>query len=84
MPSTLAIYISDDCPTCAETKGLARAVSERYPDLDVNLINLSHSGVEWPEKVFAVPTYVCDDRIIFLGNPSLKELDAYFMAVSEP
>jgi len=76
--SKLEIYISDDCPTCVETKNLASIIANRYENLEIDLINLSEPDTICPEKVFAVPTFIYNNRIIFLGNPSLQELDSYF------
>ena len=84
MQSKLEIYISDDCPTCVETKHLAGIIVERYTNVDLHIVNLSNPDVICPDRVFAVPTFVQDDRIIFLGNPSLKELDEQFLTISEP
>jgi hypothetical protein len=84
MPQTLQIYISDNCSTCLETKNLVDIIKKRFTKLDVDLINLSHPGVHSPDKVFAVPTYIYNDRVIFLGNPSIQELDAYLSMAPEP
>ena len=84
MPQKLEIYIADDCPTCLETKNLVDIITNRYTGLEIDLINLSNPDTISPEKVFAVPTFIHNDKILFLGNPSLQELDDYFLAVSEP
>ena len=84
MQAKLEIYITDDCPTCVETEHLAQIIVERYRNLDTDLINLNNPDTICPDRVFAVPTFVYNDRIIFLGNPSLQELDAQFWGASEP
>lgn len=38
----------------------------------MELVDMSSS--ERPDQVFAVPTYVLNDRVIFLGNPTRDEL----------
>ena len=78
MRTKLQIYITEGCPICEETKRLANDIAHRYPNFVVDLINLDDLATICPENVFAVPTFVCDDRVIFLGNPSISELDAYF------
>lgn len=84
MQTTLEIYIKDDCPTCVETRYLAQLIFKRYRNLNVDLINLNDPDTIWPDKVFAVPTFIYKDQIIFLGNPSLQELDTYFLETSDP
>ena len=83
MVQKLQIYIADDCPTCLDTKNLVDNITSRYPNIDIELINLSDLSTIQPEIVFAIPTFVFNERIIFLGNPSLTELDEYFSIVNE-
>jgi len=85
VPQKLEIYIADDCPTCLETKILVDIISGCYAaGVKIDLINLSNPDTISPEKVFAVPAFIHYDKILFLGNPSLQELDNYFLAVCEP
>lgn len=79
----LEIYVADDCPTCTETVNLANIIVSRYTNLDVDLINLNNPDTICPDNVFAVPTFIYNERIIFLGNPSLQELDAYFREMGD-
>ena len=78
MTDKLEIYISDDCPNCEQTKNLADVASVRYANLTIDLKNLSDPDTICPDQVFAVPTFIYQDRVIFLGNPSLQELDELF------
>lgn len=78
MRHKLEIYVADDCPICTETVNLANIIVNRYANLDVDLINLNNPDTICPDNVFAVPTFIYNERIVFLGNPSLQELDAYF------
>ena len=82
MPNRLKIYVADDCPTCDETKKLVATIAGRYQDLEIDLMNLNDADTICPDYVFAVPTFVYNERIIFLGNPSLKELDESFGRVT--
>ena len=83
MRGKLEIYVADGCPTCAETIKLVKAMTNRYANVDVDLINLSNPDTICPDDVFAVPTFRYNKRIIFLGNPSLQELGAYFGGISD-
>ena len=69
----LDIYIANDCWTCEETRRIAQRVEVRYPEVDVQLLDLN--SAERPGNVFAAPTYVLDGRVAFLGNPRWHELE---------
>jgi len=69
----LQIYVARHCPICEEARRLARVVRYKFPALAVDVIDLTHSKAEAGE-VFAVPTYVLNGRVRFLGNPSEEEL----------
>ncbi|MEM7030685.1 MAG: thioredoxin family protein [Chloroflexota bacterium] len=84
MRPKLEVYISDDCPTCVQTKNLLGTAAKRYTQLEIDLINLSDPNAICPDRVFAVPTFMYNERIIFLGNPSLQELDDLFLKSLDP
>lgn len=69
------------CPTCAESLALARAVAERFPDVEVSLVDLDTGGTA-PEPVVAVPTYLLDGKVLWLGNPTPDELFARLSAAA--
>ena len=69
----LQVYIADHCWTCEETARIVAGAARRYPEIAFEVLNLDE--VEQPENVFAVPTYVLDGRVIFLGNPTPAELE---------
>ena len=68
----LQVYVSDDCWTCEETRRIVADIAPRFPQVQVELLNLD--AVKRPSIVFAVPTYVLNGRVIFLGNPTRAEL----------
>ena len=68
----LAIYVTDDCWSCAESRRIATEVREEFPEIEVALIDLN-SGTA-PAEVFAAPTYLLDGQVIFLGNPRREDL----------
>ena len=63
------------CPSCAETRRLAEAAAARFPHLGVRLVDLD-GGAPLPEAVVAVPTYLMDGQVLWLGNPAPEELFA--------
>ncbi len=70
--STFAVFIDSHCQICNEARALVAEMSDLFPTLQ---ITLHDSGREdWPSKVFAVPTYMLNGRIISLGNPSREQL----------
>jgi hypothetical protein len=68
----LQVYTSDDCWTCEETERIVSDVAARFPDVEVNVLNLT--SPDKPDEVFAVPTYLINGRIVSLGNPTREEL----------
>jgi hypothetical protein len=69
----LTVYISDHCPSCIDAKDIARRVREQYPAIEVETFNVDRGRPR--SEVFAVPTYMLDDRIVFLGNPTDEQID---------
>jgi hypothetical protein len=74
MKPALKIFISQTCPGCHEAQRLAASISQDYPKLNVEIIDIDGPEVEVPEAVFATPTFMLNNRIVSLGNPSLAEL----------
>ena len=72
-PPLLQVYVASHCVNCHEAKRLARVAAQTFPDLIVEVIDLDHTPAQ-SAQVFAVPTYVLNDRVCFLGNPTQEEL----------
>jgi hypothetical protein len=70
----LQVYISDDCWSCEETERIVADVAPKFPGIQIEVLNTGENVM--PESVFAVPTYVLNWRVIFLGNPTRDELCA--------
>ncbi len=68
---TLHIYVTDDCWSCRETGRIVADVAPYFPEAAIDLRPLDAAA---PDDVFAVPTYVLNGRVIFLGNPTREEL----------
>jgi hypothetical protein len=68
----LQVYITDHCWTCQETAHIVADVAAAHPEVVCEVLDLAE--VEQPENVFAVPTYVLDGRVIFMGNPTREQL----------
>jgi hypothetical protein len=68
----LDIYVSETCWACEEARRIVADLAPQYPDFTIELRDVSDGRA--PSQVFATPTYVLDDRTIFLGNPTREEL----------
>ncbi len=68
----LQVYIAQDCWSCQETERIVAEIQKRFPEVFCELVDSGRTPL--PDNVFAVPTYVLNGRVIFLGNPSEAEL----------
>ncbi len=82
MMPTLNVYIRDNCWSCAEAQNIVTDMREQFPDIDIALVDVSPE--EWPNEVFAVPTYMLDGKVISLGNPTREGLQDRLESVRNP
>jgi hypothetical protein len=75
-PFRLQVYTSNHCFNCHEARRLARVAAQTFPELVVEVIDVDRAPARLAD-VYAVPTYVLNDRICFLGNPSPQDLCAF-------
>lgn len=68
----LTICVTEACWSCDEARRIAAEVRELFPGVEVVLVDLDSQQA--PEQVFAAPTYLLDDQVIFLGNPRREDL----------
>lgn len=71
----LEVYVASHCSRCGEAQRLAREAAARFPSAEVRVVHLD-KGAQTPETVVAVPTYLMDGRVAWLGNPAPEELFA--------
>jgi hypothetical protein len=74
MKPVLKIFVTEHCPGCGEAQRIAAWVAQDYPHLGVEVIDINTPEIIVPETVFATPTYILDNRIVSLGNPSPAEV----------
>jgi len=67
------VYLGSHCSTFAGALEVVRKVRERFPHVRVETFDVDLKPAH--EKVFAVPTYMLDDRIAFLLNPTDDEVN---------
>ena len=77
-PPRLEVYVSRECLNCAEAVRLAEDTADRFPSVEVQVIDLGGELENrlLPDTVVAVPTYLLDGRVISLGNPYPEDLFA--------
>jgi hypothetical protein len=68
----LDVYITENCWACEESRRIIAEIAPRFPEIAFEIRNLSDE--RRPNQVFATPTYVLNDKTIFLGNPSREAL----------
>lgn len=75
-PAVLEILVTPHCFGCARARTLAATTAAQYPTLDIRVVDLSEPGAQAPPGLVAVPTYVLNGRILFIGNPTQAALTA--------
>ena len=80
----LAIYVSTGCLGCERAHALAALVRSGHPQVDVDVIDVDEQGIDVPESVIAVPTYLLDGVVISLGNPDPDALRRRLTARDAP
>ena len=66
----LHVYVA--AGSCDEARRIVAELAPRLPDVSIELRDLSDE--RRPGSVFAVPTYVLDGRVVYMGNPTEQEL----------
>jgi len=75
-PAVLEILVTPHCFGCARARTLAATIAAHDPALDVRVVDLSAPGTQVPPGLVAVPSYVLNGRILFIGNPTPAALTA--------
>lgn len=70
----LAIYVATGCKFCDRATTIAREIGDRFPFVNVAVVDVAQASEGLPETVFAVPTYVLDGQVASLGNPAMEDL----------
>jgi len=71
----LQIYVAHGCPMCVYSRQLAADIPQRFPMVDVRVIDIAELHVsELPDNVFATPTWLLNGRVYSMGNPDPEDL----------
>jgi hypothetical protein len=73
----LTVFVSDHCFNCKESLAIAEEIKQNYPDVHVEVFNVD-TGARPAVDIFAVPTYALNGKIVFLGNPTAKQIEDTF------
>ena len=84
MKPVLKIFISDNCSGCTEAQRIAAWVTQDFPQLRTELVNIGDPQASVPETVFATPTYMLNNRIVSLGNPAPAEVAGWAARAVRP
>jgi len=68
------IFVAAGCYSCIYSKEVAAGIRQDFPQVRVRLIDIAVSPDRIPEEVFATPTYLLNDRLWSLGNPSPQDV----------
>jgi len=74
MQALLEIYFEEDCRGCKQARKNADHVKSHLPQIHVSVIDISDNVMPLPEKVFAVPMYLFNGQMLYLGNSGEKDL----------
>ena len=78
MPSAaiaLQVYVTDACAACARSRELAREIAREFRQVHVTVLEISTLPVqEWPESLFATPTWLWNGQRYCLGTPDPRAL----------
>ena len=69
----LQVVVASHCLSCEPAQALAGELAEQCAGLMVEVVDLDAPGARAPDAAFAVPTYVLDGRVLWLGNPDPME-----------
>lgn len=71
---TLRIYVARHCLTSPEAVRLADEVRRRFSEIFIEVVDLDGDKVDSSDRVWAVPAYVLNGQVLFVGNPTEEGL----------
>ncbi|MGI8551439.1 MAG: hypothetical protein ACR2PL_11745 [Dehalococcoidia bacterium] len=66
----LQVYVQPHCPQCTRARRLAQWAGARFPDVQIQIVEMAEPSAPIPEFLIGVPTYVLAGQVISLGNPT--------------
>ena len=68
------IFVAEGCYSCIYAKEVAARMCADFPAVRVRLIDITDLPEPLPAAVFATPTYLLNDQLWSLGNPSPQDV----------
>ncbi len=66
----LQIYVQKACASCTRSRQLAAMIAGEYNQIEVEIIEIESLSVDqWPEVLFATPTWLLNGQRVCLGTP---------------
>ncbi len=73
----MPVFVSGHCFNCKDSIAIAEEIRQKYPDVVVKVFNIDN-GDRPDVDIFAVPTYALNGKVVFLGNPTHKQIETLF------
>ena len=71
----LQVYVQTACASCARSRALAREIAQEFHQVQVEIIEVETLAAEdWPDALFAAPTWLWNGRRYCLGTPDPDRL----------
>lgn len=71
----IQVYVKPHCPLCEPSRTLAGAIAREFEAICVEIIELdSMAPAQWPDAVFATPTWMWNGQRYCLGTPDPDRL----------
>jgi hypothetical protein len=74
----LIVYTTQHCENCDFARKVAQMIRTTYSHVHVQVIDIEASEEPTPDEVFATPTYLLNNKVWSLGNPSCEKIEATF------
>jgi hypothetical protein len=68
------IFVVEGCYSCIYAKEVAAKIRVDFPAVRVRLVDINTTPHPIPDAVFATPTYLLNDQLWSLGNPSPQDI----------
>ncbi len=72
--NVLDIYVAEHCFGCDEALRLAEEAGPHLIGVQINVRRVEEMAKNDLPDILATPSYYLNGRLLFLGNPQLKEL----------
>ena len=71
---SVRIYVMENCFACDYAMEVAETIQDKFPEVDVRIVDMANPSEAIPDNVFATPTYLLNGRVWSLGNPSPEQV----------